>query len=158
MRRINDGYNNVAHLHDLDPRYDRENDDVRDRVEFGEAPQREWIPRGTRARKTAATPKRRWHAAARAWVERNPQAGYKACAAAMVRMGYVGVTKATVSELMRQKPEPAKKKAKPKAVRRPVPQYRPYVPAPRPPEPPRLKVRYCDGCGLAVSESGACRC
>ena len=62
MRRINDGFNNVAHLHDLDPRYDRENDDVRDRVEFGEAPQREWIPRGTRIRSASTPPKGTWQA------------------------------------------------------------------------------------------------
>lgn len=160
MRRINDGFNNVAHLHDLDPRYDRENDDVRDRVEFGEAPQREWIPRGTRIRSASTPPKGTWQAAVRRWMKRNPGRSYKACADAVAGMGHAGVTRAMVSEVMRQQPKPAKKtkKAKPMAVRKAVPQYRPYVPQPRPPELPLVKIRYCDGCGLAISESGACRC
>ena len=157
MRRINDGFNNVAHLNDLDSRYDRENDDVRDRVEFGEAPQREWIPRGTRIRSASTPPQGTWQTAVSSWMKRNPHCSYKACAVAVVGMGHTGVTRAMVSEVMRQQPKPAKE-TKPTAVRRAVPQHRPYVPRPRPPELPLVKIRYCDGCGLAISESGACRC
>ncbi|SDF41821.1 hypothetical protein SAMN05216553_101540 [Lentzea fradiae] len=193
MRRINERFDNVAHLHDLDPRYDWENDDVRDRVEFGENPQREWVLFGTRGRQAPRqqasrqriprqqAPRQRkegWVEAVHNWMKRNPHSSYRTCAAALTGMGYAGITRAKVASVLNEQPpkptaksqpksadkkplKPAAKKplkAAKKAKPRTVPQYRPYVPRPRPPEPPLVKIRYCDGCGLAVSDSGACRC
>lgn len=168
MRSINDWYDNSAHRGDLDPRYDPENDEVRDRPEFGEAPQREWIPRGasgvrgsdsarrrSTVRKKAATSSTDWRGAVRTWLKLLPAGSYIKCRDAVRRAGYPGVTRKMVAEVARQMQasEYGKKPKKATQRHRPRPQSRLSAPEPAP-----VRRDVCDGCGLVVSELGYCGC
>jgi hypothetical protein len=87
-----------------------------------------------------------WQAAAVHWLRKHPGASNREWRAALEEAGLIGVTTAALSALRRQI-KPVKRRS-PRAGaaagrRHPV---------------PVIRVKYCEGCGLAVHDDGRCRC
>ncbi len=100
-------------------------------------------PRSGRRRHHDTAP---WHAFATRWLRANPGASNRQWMDAIEEAGFVGVTRKAVSALRSQMP-PIRSKSKRAA-------------APQPAQPPVQVTRtsYCDGCGMAVTYDGRCRC
>lgn len=111
---IDHGYGNHAHLDDLDPRRDQENDDPRDPFVFGEVGEAPWhspygIPgnnptspsTGGKPRKTQSGGKPvTWEEAVLDWMDGNPRRKYLDCANAITREGRFTVTRKMVARVM----------------------------------------------------------
>jgi hypothetical protein len=117
MRGIGDWYGNYAHRSEREPRYDPANDDRPDRVEFGESPQQEWRPRGSRRRHFDPYRRTRqeaeWAAALairsldlpgaiRTWLATHPGRSRRECLQAMRWAGHRGVTLKVVHKVADQ--------------------------------------------------------
>jgi hypothetical protein len=184
---IDDWHLDRAHRYELAPGYSA-NDEIPDPFVLGEVPDREWVvPRrkATRSsrrsgRAVPADPKRQqaaqvaprpaanarrqpsassgwgriadWKRFALRWLCANPGGSNRELRAAVEEAGFLPLVKAEISAV-RAQANSTRKAARPTAK----PRTRRAVPAPSRPDyaPP---VRYCDGCGLAVTSDGRCRC
>jgi hypothetical protein len=179
VRNIGDFFDNSAHLGDLDPRYDDENDDVRDPFVLGEAPEPEWIPRAPRSASRARTsgsrngavPRQRsaavvdWREAVRRWLVAHPGASYKACRNAVRAAGHVGVSREDVAEVARALHASSATKRKTtrgattSRTQAQTEKYRKHVPKPeKPSDVIDFKIKYCESCSMAIRPDGGCRC
>ncbi|MGW4531802.1 hypothetical protein ACWEOI_12715 [Nocardia sp. NPDC004340] len=132
MGTIDDWYQNRSHRGDLDPRRDFENDDVHDRLQFGELPQPDWLTPpdrsrdqrqpsaqpakrktlpaggpGNRRRVQTAPAMPRWEAFVRRWLTQNPRGSNSACWAAAREAGFEKVSTKSVSRIRRAMAEDA---------------------------------------------------
>ncbi|WP_433716805.1 hypothetical protein ACQP2U_22645 [Nocardia sp. CA-084685] len=97
---IDDWYQDRAHRGDLDPRYDFENDDVRDPIQFGELPQREWAIQPARPRcRTPTMASTSRQAYVRRWLTENPNGSNLTCRDSAHGSGFTAVTKKMVSDV-----------------------------------------------------------
>ncbi len=87
-----------------------------------------------------------WHTFALQWLRTHPGASNREWQEAIEEAGFVGVTAPAVSAL----------RATTKAVRN-APRRATKPPRPQPTT-PSIPPRYCEACGLAVSNAGRCRC
>jgi hypothetical protein len=88
----------------------------------------------------------RWYDFAADWLTAHPNASNKDAWKALDRAGFTKITLGAIAWFRR------------KAGKTPSARSRVFV-APTPTNPvPAARIRYCDGCGLAVDHSGRCRC
>jgi hypothetical protein len=180
VRSIDDRYSNKAHLEDLDPCYDHQNDDVRDPFVLGEAKEREWIPqvgsaplqrRGPRSPTSRnLVPRQRpgstadWREAVRRWLLANPSGSYVACRDAIRIDGHVGVSRRDIASIARSlsrttssQPKKARKSTASGAA--PKKQRAQESRKPKRSDTTTTKIKYCDGCDMAIQpDNGSCRC
>ncbi len=136
MRRTNNWYDDHAHVIDVLPGYDFENDDRPDPLDIGdlavvsEGGMRA-APTGGRAakppspRKPAEEKSEPWRKAVRDWRRQYPDSSYKACASAVTRLVGHTVTRKMVADELNRKQSTSEPVKRPKSAKN----RKPAVPA-----------------------------
>lgn len=185
MRNIDDWFGNKSHQDDLNARYDRETDDMRDPSVPGEASEHDQVPWPRRAEfgmgrdsfagrrsgaKDSQTPEDKRKVAIQNWLMANPDRKFLRCVRSLTKAGYEGINRAMVSEVAQEMLGTSTAAPKPSAVPRQADntsrrtarrsaEHWPYVPSQaNPHEIVTITRRYCDSCGMAINDRGDCRC
>jgi hypothetical protein len=94
-----------------------------------------------------------WQGFALRWLRAHPGASNRELKAAVEEAGFLPLVKAEIADL-RAQVGPARKAPR----RNPASHVPPRTARPAPATNPVRPVRYCDSCGLAVTNDGRCRC